>query len=55
VGELCCRDHLAEEAGHLHGFLDARPYMRARTQLAWTRRERTCAHRRGTRANFVAS
>lgn len=42
VGELCCREHIAEDTGHLHGFLDARPYMRARTQLAWTLRELGC-------------
>lgn len=42
VGELCCRGHIAEDTGHLHGFLDARPYMRARTQLAWTLRELGC-------------
>lgn len=42
VGELCCRARIAEDTGHLHGFLDARPYMRARTQLAWTLRELGC-------------
>lgn len=38
VGELCCRDRIAEDTGHLHGFIDARPYMRARTALAETLR-----------------
>jgi tetratricopeptide (TPR) repeat protein len=42
VGELCCRERIAENTGHLHGFVDARPYMRARTQLAWTLRELGC-------------
>jgi len=42
VGELCCRERIAENTGHLHGFIDARPYMRARTQLAWTLRELGC-------------
>lgn len=42
VGKLCCRDRIHESTGHLHGFLDARPYMRARTQLAWTLRALGC-------------
>lgn len=42
VGELCCRERITEDTGHLHGFIAARPYMRARTQLAWTLRELGC-------------
>lgn len=38
VGELCCRERIAENTSHLHGFIDARPYMRARTALAETLR-----------------
>lgn len=38
VGEIVCRDRIGEETGHLHGFVDARPYMRARTALAETLR-----------------
>lgn len=42
VGELCCRERITEDTGHLHGFIDARPYMRARTELAWALREVGC-------------
>jgi len=42
VGELCCRNRIAENTGHIHGFLDARPYLRARTELAWTLRQLGC-------------
>jgi hypothetical protein len=42
VGELACRDRIAEETGHLHGFIDARPYTRARTALAHTLRRVGC-------------
>jgi tetratricopeptide (TPR) repeat protein len=42
VGELCCRNRIAENTGHIHGFHDARPYLRARTELAWTLRQLGC-------------
>ncbi len=42
VGEICCQDKIAENSGHLHAFLDARPYLRARLQLAQTFRELGC-------------
>lgn len=42
AGEITCRDRIAEDTGHLHGFVDARPYMRARTALAETLRRVGC-------------
>jgi tetratricopeptide (TPR) repeat protein len=42
VGEIACRDRITEDTGHLHGFVDARPYMRARTALAETLRRVSC-------------
>jgi tetratricopeptide (TPR) repeat protein len=42
VGEIACRDRIAEDTGDLHAFVDARPYMRARTALAETLRRVGC-------------
>ena len=42
VAQIACRDRIAEDTGHLHGFTDARPYMRARTALAATLRRVGC-------------
>jgi tetratricopeptide (TPR) repeat protein len=42
VGEIACRERIAEADGHLHGWIDARPYMRARTALAETLRRVGC-------------
>jgi tetratricopeptide (TPR) repeat protein len=36
VAEITCRNRIADAGGHLHGWVDARPYMRARTALAQT-------------------
>jgi tetratricopeptide (TPR) repeat protein len=42
VGEIVSRDRIADAGGHLHGWVDARPYMRARTALAETLKRVGC-------------